>query len=63
MSERNLKSIGLPAFNFADRKFPYKQAKRENLYLISALYPSRCRIRKVKKNQNNFVIACIGDII
>ena len=29
MSEHKLKSIGLLAFNFTDRKFTCKQAKRE----------------------------------
>ena len=39
MSERKVKSIGLPAFNFRDRKFSRKQAKCENslpnFYFIS----------------------------
>jgi len=64
MSERNLnlvldcQHLILQSENLLANKLSVKTC-----YLISALYPSRRRIRKVKKNQNNFAITCIGDII
>ena len=63
MSERNLKSIGLPAFNFTDRKFTCKQAKRENPLSNFCFISVTSLHTRSKKNPNNFAIACIGDII